>query len=306
MSFITSALGKDHQAEGHLPRGLFEGWLHADIVDGDAKGKGKKKAVQRDAGVDVMGEVGWAVGGYDDTEGKDGVWEIGRLGGDGEVSNDDTVAEVLSVSRVTFGKSCALANGDQQLYLQLHPLMLSSFLESAPTAFSPSQTSLTPAAADDVSLELCTVTASLTERLAHAVLSRQSASASPSPLIKEVRSTASDFLRRMSAYFPFHSPRPSSRTSPNGLTPELELSLSYANLAVLLAPAPIPLSYPLGFKRDIGWKERVRAIETAWKSMREQSRNESKGKGKKIEGWALDEVAEWIVNILVSILRRRE
>ena len=103
----------------------------------------------------------------------------------------------------------------------------------------------------------------------------------------------------MAPYFPFRS---TSGPSPSGLTPALELNLVYANLAILLAPPTPLLEFKAVGRKEIGWRERVKAVEDAWKGMREVS---GKGKGKKgSDGWAMDEVAEWVLEALVS--RRRE
>lgn len=153
----------------------------------------------------------------------------------------------------------------------------------------------------DTPLELCIVTASLTEVLVRPILSHPSDGGSSRSTIKEVRTSASDFLRRMSTYFPFDSRISAFTSSSNtGLPPNFELSLSYANLAILLSPAPIPLVLTHGQKRERGWKERVKAVEGAWKAMRGHARGGDQGKGKKVDGWAVEEVAEWMVGILVG------
>lgn len=98
----------------------------------------------------------------------------------------------------------------------------------------------------------------------------------------------------MAPYFPFRS---TSGPSPTGLTPALELNLIYANLAILLAPATPHLEFKAQGRKEIGWRERVKAVEDAWKGMREVS---GKGKGRKgSDGWAMDEVAEWVLEALV-------
>jgi len=176
----------------------------------------------------------------------------------------------------------------QQLYTQLHPLLLATFLEAAPSAFSPS--SSTFSTSDETSLELCTVSAALTEILSRSILSHDSEIAD----IRTVRSNASDFLKRMAAWFPFHNPSTATSSS-TGVSPAFDLSLTYSKLAILLAPRPKVLAFPKG-KKEVGWKLRIRASEESWKEMRMIGK--SKGKGK-ADGWALEEVSEWIISVLV-------
>lgn len=186
----------------------------------------------------------------------------------------------------------------QQLYNQLHSLLLATFLEAAPTAFSPSSSSLTTT--DQVSLELCSITASLTELLARFSLGDHTQP--PHALFSTVRSQASDFLKRMAAWFPFTNPSLTTTiTTPSGVSPLFELSLAYSKLAILLAPKPKSLEYPRG-KKEVGWKARVRATEESWKAMRADVRGKGKGKGRSADGWALEEVAEWIITVLVCPL----
>lgn len=168
------------------------------------------------------------------------------------------------------------------MYLQLAPLLLSTFLEAAPTAFAPSATVNTTL---DTPIALCLTTASLTLTLARPIL-RSTPRA-------DVRNAVSDFLRRMAPYFPF---RAQSGPSPTGLTPALELNLVYSNLAILLAPPVPPLTLRNG-RKEAGWRERVKAVEEAWKGMREGQAG-SRGK-KKSDGWAMGEVAEWVIEALV-------
>lgn len=104
----------------------------------------------------------------------------------------------------------------------------------------------------------------------------------------------------MAPYFPFRSPSQSA-SSPTGLTPALELNIVYANLAILLAPTIAELAVPRASRKELGWRERVKAVEEAWKEMREVNQRKSKGK-KNGDGWAMDEVAEWVIEALVSSL----
>lgn len=187
------------------------------------------------------------------------------------------------------------ANSLQQLYIQLHPLLLSTFLENAPTAFSPSMASVTPAS-EDIPLALCVMTASLTELLADAILTRATPDAN-TPELRQVKNCISDFHRRMTGWFPFNS---RTAPTPSGVTPGFELSLAYARLAVLLSPRPVDLTFTKhSTKRgkEVRWRERVKATEEAWKTMRESER--AKGKGKIGQNqWAMEEVADWVVEVL--------
>jgi len=133
------------------------------------------------------------------------------------------------------------------------------------------------------------VTAALTEILARSILSHDSDTAD----IRTTRSIASDFLKRMAAWFPFSNPAGSTSSS-TGVSPAFELSLTYSKLAILLAPRPKALVFPKGNK-EIGWKLRIRATEESWKAMR----SVGKGKGRSADGWALEEVSEWIISVLV-------
>jgi pre-rRNA-processing protein IPI1 len=100
----------------------------------------------------------------------------------------------------------------------------------------------------------------------------------------------------MAAWFPFHNPTTATSSS-TGVSPAFELSLTYSKLAILLAPRPKVLVFPKS-KKEVGWKLRIRAIEESWREMRLITKN--KGKGKQADGWALEEVSEWIISVLVS------
>jgi pre-rRNA-processing protein IPI1 len=104
----------------------------------------------------------------------------------------------------------------------------------------------------------------------------------------------------MAAWFPFRLPK---AVTSSGLSPAFSLSLSYANLAVLLAPRPPKLVFPRGLPRELGVRGRVRAVEQAWGLIRDQAMK-AKGKGKAggADVWALEEVAQWVVDVLVSAL----
>ena len=102
----------------------------------------------------------------------------------------------------------------------------------------------------------------------------------------------------MAPYFPFNAP---SAPSPTGLTPSIELNLVYANLVILLAPNLPALELPKNGRKEVGWRERVKIIEETWKGMREVQNN---GKGrKKMDEWAMDEVSDWIIDLLVRLSR---
>ncbi|RSH89327.1 hypothetical protein EHS25_002439 [Saitozyma podzolica] len=294
LAFVTAALrgaskGED-EATATLPRDTFGIWRPSG--ERESKNRGKERAVVAPDSFEqgwFAGVPDWGVDVKTNTS-----WEVGRLGGSGELGGTEGVVQALS-----------------QLYLQLHPLLLSTFLESAPTAFSVSQSSLAASSSsEETSLALCTVCASLAEVLASTILSSETSPASATAAtavledIPAVRSSISDFLRRMAAWFPFHLPRAGTATASSGLSPAFALSLSYAKLAVLLAPRPARLIFPRGRgrRRELGLRGRVRAVEEAWKTMRDQaSRAKSKGKasgGVGADIWALEEVANWVEDVL--------
>ncbi|KAK6908269.1 hypothetical protein I203_102270 [Kwoniella mangroviensis CBS 8507] len=270
MEFVKKGLG---QGEEQSNQEWLEGW-----VEKKDKGKGVEIKVKNEPTFEDLAQEGWVVGsGWDLQKEMEISWEVGRLTAHGK-EDEDGVLSVLS-----------------QLYISLHPLLLSTFLENAPTAFSPSSTSSTPST-EDIPLALCTTTASLTELLARAILTRSSTRTSTE--LKEVRSNISDFLKRMAAWFPFSSNRLKVPT-PSGLTAGFELSLVYSNLAVLLAPRPVELIWPKDTRntKELGWKERVRVIEDTWEEMRRKQNVKGKGK-ESADEWALEEVASWVVEVL--------
>ncbi|EIW73638.1 hypothetical protein TREMEDRAFT_67469 [Tremella mesenterica DSM 1558] len=222
--------------------------------------KGKEKAIG-DFPLFHLGEVGhiagtcvWCLDVVPASE-----WELGRMAMD--VPSDD-VAVVSSLSA---------------LYIQVQPLLQTTFLEAAPQAFSPSTTSLTPVGSLEQSLDLCLVSASMTHVLARAIFSHNS----PAPL--KVTEGVIDFIKRMTPYFPF-KPFHSGTTKDNDA--HFQLSLTYASLVMLLAPKP-PLLRLKGRREGEGRKE---AVEEAWNTMTKQIR---KGRSE-----ALDEVAEWVIDCL--------
>jgi hypothetical protein len=56
---------------------------------------------------------------------------------------------------------------------------------------------------------------------------------------------------------------------------------------------------PKASRKELGWREKVKAVENAWKDMREVNQRKIKGK-KNGDGWAMDEVAEWVNEALAS------
>lgn len=270
LRFIKCALDKD----GVKSDATFEGWVP------DKRGKGKGKAI--DVSLNTVCPDGWLIGTSDWGMGDfDDAWDISRLdrGGmdDQDGQNDTLLVGLLSVTR---GLTV------QELYLQLVPLLQSTFLEAAPTAFGPSSA---PASTLEIPIQLSLITASLTISLCRPILAAAPRS--------EARIAVSDFLRRMSPYFPFKA---QSGPSPTGLTPALELDIIYANLALLLAPPTPDLLLPKNNRKEWGWRERIKAVEEAWKGMRQVAETAKGKKSGGAEGWAIDEVAEWVIDTLVS------
>ncbi|OWT40035.1 pre-rRNA-processing protein IPI1 [Cryptococcus neoformans Bt1] len=258
-----------------LENGMAQKWGERYLEERQSS-RGKFEVVKEESGLENVQLEGWLVSArISKLEGDGDAWELGRLGSSGGKGDEEGVVSVLS-----------------QLYIQLHPLLLSTFLENAPTAFSSSAASFTPTS-EDISLALCVMTASLTELLADAILTRATPDAN-TPELRQVKSCISDFHRRMTGWFPFNS---RTTQTPSGVTPGFELSLAYARLAVLLAPRPVDLKFTKhSTKRgkEVGWRERVKATEEAWKTMRE-----AKGKGKIGQNqWAMEEVADWVVEVL--------
>ncbi|BEJ12214.1 hypothetical protein CspHIS471_0206740 [Cutaneotrichosporon sp. HIS471] len=148
----------------------------------------------------------------------------------------------------------------ESTYAALHSLLLNTFMESAPAAFA--------SPADETALALCAESAALARLFAAALLGDY-APADPAP----TRARVGEFLKRMAGYFPF-----------SGSETHFALSLDYARLATLLAPAAPPLVQKKG-----GWRARVRAVEAAWSAM--------KG-GNKANAAALAAAAEWAAEAL--------
>jgi pre-rRNA-processing protein IPI1 len=287
LAFLRASLGHESSVSAE---DVFKSVFGNECGDAGGKGKGKARQVtEHELEEQYEGFlVGCSQWGLEEPA---ITWEIGRLEATSSLSGKEVELEALTVSFLDYGQRMKrLAYIKQQLYTQLHPLLLSTFLEAAPNAFSPSSSSFSTA--DDTSLELCSVTAALAEILARSILAHDADTAD----IRAVRSIASDFLKRMAAWFPFSNP--TSATS-SGVSPAFELSLTYSKLAILLAPRPKGLVFPKG-KKEVGWKVRIRATEESWKEMK--AIGKGKGKGRSADGWALEEVSEWIISVLVRLL----
>lgn len=98
LAFIKASLRDGDEHEGHLPAGLFHGWLEHDEIERSAKSKGKQRAVEREPASNAIVEEGWLFGNVYREEVDGASWEIGRLEGDGAVSEAETVLETLAVS----------------------------------------------------------------------------------------------------------------------------------------------------------------------------------------------------------------
>lgn len=173
------------------------------------------------------------------------------------------------VSATADGSGEGAAAELESTYTALHSLLLATFMEAAPAAFAPS------GIVDETALRLCAESADLVRLFASALLCGEYASPNAS-----VRSLLSDFVKRMTAWFPFDR-----RAASSASETLFALSLNYTRLATLLAP-PAP---PLKSRRD-GWRARVRAVEAAWDGMR--------GGGKANDA-ALSAAAEWVADSLV-------
>lgn len=145
---------------------------------------------------------------------------------------------------------------NQRTYLSLHSLLVATFMEAAPSAFSVSSTATT----DQVALDLCSVCVDLVTVCARALLGQADFASLDSA--KELRSAFSEFLKRMAAYFPFGRGEGAASAASDAV---FGMSLNYAKLAVALAPVP-PAIAPQPV-----WKRRVRAIDTAWRGVSNKS-----------------------------------
>ncbi|KAL1413116.1 rRNA processing protein [Vanrija albida] len=167
-------------------------------------------------------------------------------------------------------------------YLSLHSLLLSTFMESAPSVFGPSQSA---PASDDIYLNLCSVCAELECIVAQVLLGHTEFHSLPEA--GQLRSSFSEFLKRMTAWFPFN--KESSAASDSSAT-LFGLSLSYVKLAAILAPKPPTVVLRTGkMAKDFGWRQRVRAIETSWKAAAQPQ-----GKHSGAEEVAFNLASEWL------------
>ena len=138
---------------------------------------------------------------------------------------------------------------------------------------------------EETSLAVCTVCASLAEVLASTILSLRDISASATaatavlediPLRSISRTFSVGWQRGSRSIFPAPGLRLLRRACPR-----IRALVVVWKLVVLLAPRPARLIFPRGRgrRRELGLRGRVRAVEEAWKTMRDQaSRAKSKGK----------------------------
>ena len=144
-------------------------------------------------------------------------------------------------------------------------------------------------------MSLCLVSASLTVTLAKPTLSGTDHQPA-------VRQSVSDFLRRMSPYFPFPN-----RPSPSGISPGFDISLAFASLVMSVGPSPPRLLLPRTTESE-GWKGRIKAIQQAWSqagSLPQTTKSSSTKAGGFSLDWAVSEVADWICMALVSWMMLR-
>lgn len=209
---------------------------------------------------------------------KEGVKDGGELGRWSltDLANDDwslgtyTRALEWQTPATNDGSGEGAASELQNTYTALHTLLLNTFMEAAPAAFAPSGSS------DETALALCAEAVDLVRLFASSLLEGEYASPDPA-----VRALFGEFVKRMTAWFPFDRRASSASPSSEAL---FALSLNYARLATLLAPPAPPLT-----SRKGGWRARVRAIEAAWAGM--------KG-GSKANDAALSAAAEWVADSL--------
>jgi pre-rRNA-processing protein IPI1 len=173
----------------------------------------------------------------------------------------------------------------QNTYLALHALLLSTFMEAAPSAFPPSSAS-TSTSVDDVSLNLCSVCVELVWVFARTFLNAEAFNSLATAT--ELRNSFSEFLKRMTAWFPFNKPTQAASDAAGVM---FGLSLNYAKLAATLAPQAPPILLP---RHRNGWRYRVRAIDAAWGGMK-TSKSKSKAATNEV---AFRLAAEWIEDCL--------
>ncbi|WVN88732.1 uncharacterized protein L203_103945 [Cryptococcus depauperatus CBS 7841] len=257
------------------------------IVSEDDKGYSRSKTIGETPILEDVQLEGWLIGQRpmcDLSEGGN-VWEMGQIGPYASQGTNAGIIYVLS-----------------QLYLQLHPLLLSTFLENAPTAFSPSAIVIPSSTSEDVPLALCETAAGLTRALVDAILVRVPRGVT-TPELKKVRKCMADFHKRMTGWFPFRC----RATKSSGIPPSFALSLVYADLAILLSPSITALKLKksgMSQQRDgrVGessWRERIKAVEEAWKNTTLEDKNLKTGGRSNEQGWwAVEEVADWVFQVL--------
>lgn len=169
----------------------------------------------------------------------------------------------------------------QELHLSLHSLLLSTFLDSAPTAFSPSAAT-SSASSLDVHLQMLSSITTLVSLLGLSTLR-----ASPTAQTPAVRQAIETMLKHMRVYFPFSEKTLQQRSSKDEAA-LVKMELDYASLTSLLAQPPKTICVPPRSKSD-GPKDRAKAVEDAFK----RARKSGEGKRK-----AVEEVAAWVVSLL--------
>ncbi|KAL7417489.1 hypothetical protein BDY24DRAFT_375058 [Mrakia frigida] len=171
-----------------------------------------------------------------------------------------------------------------KLYLTLHPLLVSTFLDTAPTAFSPSG-SATSVSHADVNLELVAVVGELLGTLGRTVL--RDTSEIPKPMFASVKTSLRNLLGHMAVYFPFNSST-FQRRDVKSEALLLSLSLSFSSLVaqVSLTQAHLPPR-----TKSSNPQERAKALEDCYAKMRKGMAN---GGEKKL----VEQVAEWVAGLL--------
>ncbi|ORX40183.1 hypothetical protein BD324DRAFT_616690 [Kockovaella imperatae] len=233
--------------------------------------KGKEREVVGQ--VFSPGEYGYLAGTHNWAESSSSTfWDMSGLGVQGSGEDEQQITQLTT------------------LYDQLAPLLVSTFMESAPVAFAPNRSNAT--SVDQTATSLCLVSASLTVHLAGAIR-RDSGSD------RAIRQTVFAFIRRMTPYFPFPSGRAAASTTLNGLTHGFEMSLAFASLVTLLLPATPVMTLPRSLASQ-GWVGRVQLINEAWSKIQLSSAVTSSGTGDISEEWAIGEVADWISTCLAT------
>lgn len=174
------------------------------------------------------------------------------------------------------------------LYFNLHPLLLSSLLESATPAFGLSQHASGGKTTPEVHLELCSTISDLVLALASPVLeSPRLTKAHP-----DVKKQAHTIVTKLTPYFPFGGFSSSFKRSTSSLAEtQISLSVTYSSLVVLLQPSPDPL--PL-IPKNASQKQIITMMDGCYKNVKATSQ----GKGMlEMRG-----VLEWLEELLVRRL----